>query len=135
MSSMIQAIDLTKKFGDFTANDHINLDVREKEIKCIVGENGAGKSTLMNMLYGLLKPTSGRSIRGKEVTMNSPIDAIANGIGMVHQHFKLVPSLTVYENILLGTEINVKKGNFRTPIVDQKEEIRRVEALIQRESF
>ena len=136
MSSMIQAIDLTKKFGDFTANDHINLDVREKEIKCIVGENGAGKSTLMNMLYGLLKPTSGKIlIHGKEVTMNSPIDAIANGIGMVHQHFKLVPSLTVYENILLGTEINVKKGNFRTPIVDQKEEIRRVEALIKENHF
>lgn len=101
MSSMIQTIDLTKKFGDFTANDRINLDVQEKEIKCIVGENGAGKSTLMNMLYGLLQPTSGKIlIRGKEVAMHSPIDAIANGIGMVHQHFKLVPSLTVYENIL-----------------------------------
>lgn len=136
MSSMIQAIDLTKKFGDFTANDHINLDVKEKEIKCIVGENGAGKSTLMNMLYGLLQPTSGKIlIRGKEVTMNSPVDAIANGIGMVHQHFKLVPSLTVYENILLGTEINVKKGSFRTPIVDQKEEIKRVEALIKENHF
>lgn len=109
MNSMIQTIDLTKKFGDFTANDHINLDVKEQEIKCIVGENGAGKSTMMNMLYGLLQPTSGKIlIRGKEVTMNSPIDAIANGIGMVHQHFKLVPSLTVYENILLGAEIKKK---------------------------
>ena len=96
--------------GDFTANDHINLDVKEQEIKCIVGENGAGKSTMMNMLYGLLQPTSGKIlIRGKEVTMNSPIDAIANGIGMVHQHFKLVPSLTVYENILLGAEIKKEK--------------------------
>lgn len=136
MNSMIQAIDLTKKFGDFTANDHINLDVKEKEIKCIVGENGAGKSTMMNMLYGLLKPTSGKIlIRGKEVVLNSPIDAIANGIGMVHQHFKLVPSLTVYENILLGAEINVKKGNFKTPFVDQKEEIKRVEKLIQENHF
>ena len=106
MNSMIQTIDLTKKFGDFTANDHINLDVKEQEIKCIVGENGAGKSTMMNMLYGLLQPTSGKIlIRGKEVTMNSPTDAIANGIGMVHQHFKLVPSLTVYENILLGADV------------------------------
>ena len=120
MNSMIQTIDLTKKFGDFTANDHINLDVKEQEIKCIVGENGAGKSTMMNMLYGLLQPTSGKIlIRGKEVTMNSPIDAIANGIGMVHQHFKLVPSLTVYENILLGAEI--KKKN--TPFVDKIEDI------------
>ena len=102
MSSMIQAIDLTKKFGDFTANDHINLDVREKEIKCIVGENGAGKSTLMNMLYGLLKPTSGKIlIHGKEVTMNSPIDAIANGIGMVHQHFKLSMKIFCWEQRLM----------------------------------
>ena len=118
--SMIEVVDLTKKFGDFTANDKISLSVEEQEIKCIVGENGAGKSTLMNMLYGLLQPTSGKIlIRGKEVRMNSPIDAIANGIGMVHQHFKLVPSLTVYENILLGVEI--KKG--KSPFVDAKTEL------------
>lgn len=136
MSSMIQAIDLTKKFGDFTANDHINIDVQEKEIKCIVGENGAGKSTMMNMLYGLLQPTSGKIlIRGKEVVMNSPVDAIKNGIGMVHQHFKLVPSLTVYENILLGTEINLKKGKFKTPLIDSKEELKRVEKLIKDNNF
>ena len=95
--SMIQTIDLTKRFGDFTANDHINISVEPQEIKCIVGENGAGKSTLMNMLYGLLEPTEGKIlIREKEVKLKSPIDAIAHGIGMVHQHFKLVPSLTVY---------------------------------------
>lgn len=136
MNSMIQTIDLTKKFGDFTANDHINLDVKEQEIKCIVGENGAGKSTMMNMLYGLLQPTSGKIlIRGKEVVMNNPIDAIANGIGMVHQHFKLVPSLTVYENILLGAEINKTKKNLKTPFVDQKEEIRRVQKLIEENHF
>ena len=132
MNSMIQTIDLTKKFNDFVANDHINLDVKEREIKCIVGENGAGKSTMMNMLYGLLQPTSGKIlIRGKEVTLNSPIDAIANGIGMVHQHFKLVPSLTVYENILLGAEITQNKNGMKTPFIDQKEEIKRVEKLIQ----
>lgn len=136
MNSMIQTIDLTKKFGNFTANDHINLDVKEQEIKCIVGENGAGKSTMMNMLYGLLQPSSGKIlIRGKEVVMNSPIDAIANGIGMVHQHFKLVPSLTVYENILLGTEINKTRKNLKTPFVDQKEEIRRVQKLIEENHF
>ena len=136
MNSMIQTIDLTKKFNDFVANDHINLDVKEQEIKCIVGENGAGKSTMMNMLYGLLQPTSGKIlIRGKEVTLNSPIDAIANGIGMVHQHFKLVPSLTVYENILLGAEITQKKSGMKTPFIDQKEEIKRVEKLIQENHF
>ncbi|WMC93925.1 ABC transporter ATP-binding protein [Kineothrix sp. MB12-C1] len=130
--SMIEVVNLTKKFGDFTANDAINLSVEAEEIKCIVGENGAGKSTLMNMLYGLLQPTSGKIlIRGKEVRLNSPIDAIANGIGMVHQHFKLVPSLTVYENILLGVEIC--KG--RTPFVDKKAEIERVQRLIEEYHF
>lgn len=130
--SMIEVSDLTKKFGDFTANDRITLSVEEQEIKCIVGENGAGKSTLMNMLYGLLQPTSGKIlIRGKEVKMNSPVDAIANGIGMVHQHFKLVPSLTVYENILLGVEL--KKG--KTPFIDQKTEIEKVQKLIDEYHF
>ena len=130
MNSMIQTIDLTKKFGDFTANDHINLDVKEQEIKCIVGENGAGKSTMMNMLYGLLQPTSGKIlIRGKEVTMNSPIDAIANGIGMVHQHFKLVPSLTVAENIVLGKE--PKKNGF----LDRKKAVEITRALSERFRF
>ena len=75
----IQTVDLTKKFNDFVANDHINLDVKEQEIKCIVGENGAGKSTMMNMLYGLLQPTSGKIlIRGKmcirdRVTLLQPV--------------------------------------------------------------
>lgn len=106
MNSMIQTVDLTKKFNDFVANDHINLDVKEQEIKCIVGENGAGKSTMMNMLYGLLQPTSGKIlIRGKEVTLNSPVDAIANGIGMVHQHFKLVPSLTA-QKVIIARELS-----------------------------
>lgn len=136
MSNLIEVKDLTKKFGDFTANDKINIQVKKQEIKCIVGENGAGKSTMMNMLYGLLQPTSGKIlIRGKEVVMNSPVDAIANGIGMVHQHFKLVPSLTVYENILLGTEINVKRGGFKTPIIDQKREIECVDKLIKENHF
>ena len=93
----------------FWALKDINFSIHEGERIGILGLNGAGKSTMMNMLYGLLQPTSGKIlIRGKEVTMNSPIDAIANGIGMVHQHFKLVPSLTVYENILLGAEIKRK---------------------------
>ena len=105
--NVIETVDLTKRFGNFTANDKINLTVEKNEIKCICGENGAGKSTLMNMLYGALQPTSGKIlINGKEVHFKSPVDAIACGIGMVHQHFKLVPSLTVYENIMLGIEIS-----------------------------
>ncbi len=130
--NMIQTIDLTKRFGDFTANDHINLSVAPQEIKCIVGENGAGKSTLMNMLYGLLEPTEGKIlIHGQEVKLKSPIDAIAHGIGMVHQHFKLVPSLTVYENIMLGIE--EKKG--RGFLVDKKTEIEKVRELISAYNF
>ena len=128
---MIQTIDLTKRFGDFTANDHINLSVEKQEIKCIVGENGAGKSTLMNMLYGLLEPTEGKIlIGGKEVKLKSPIDAIANGIGMVHQHFKLVPSLTVYENVMLGIE--EKKNGI---LIDKKKEIGKVRELIKAYNF
>ncbi|MBS6397899.1 MAG: ABC transporter ATP-binding protein [Clostridiales bacterium] len=130
--NMIQTIDLTKRFGDFTANDHINLSVEKQEIKCIVGENGAGKSTLMNMLYGLLEPTEGKIlIAGKEVKLKSPIDAIAHGIGMVHQHFKLVPSLTVYENIMLGIEENRGKSF----LIDKKTEIEKVRELIKKYNF
>lgn len=89
MKSIIQTVNLTRKFGDFVANNNISLDIKEGEIRCIVGENGAGKSTLMNMLYGLLAPSSGQIlIRGQEVKMNSPLTAIGVGIGMVHQHFK-----------------------------------------------
>lgn len=131
--SIIKTIDLTKKFGDFTANDAINLSVEKQEIKCIVGENGAGKSTLMNMLYGLLRPTSGKIlIRDQETAINSPVQAIANGLGMVHQHFKLVHSLTVYENILLGTEIKKSKNSI---FVDNKKEIEVVRKLIDKYKF
>ena len=131
MSAMIETVDLTKQFGDFVANDHICLSVEPQEIKCIVGENGAGKTTLMNMLYGLLEPTSGKIlIRGEEVRLKSPLNAISHGIGMVHQHFKLVPSLTVYENIMLGIEL--EKGKV---FIDRKQEIERVRALIQQYDF
>src|SRR4249919_333690 len=96
---------LTKRFGSFTANDHIDLTIEPGEIHCLLGENGAGKSTLMNMLYGLLTPTEGEIlIDGEPVTFASPSDAIAAGIGMVHQHFMLVPVFTVAENVMLGVE-------------------------------
>ncbi len=106
---VISMKDIVKKFGDFTANDHINLTVHKGEVHAILGENGAGKSTLMNVLYGLYKPTSGTiEVNGKEVSMSSANDAIAVGIGMVHQHFMLIQPFTVMENIVLGVE--PKKG-------------------------
>ena len=102
---VIEMRNIVKKFGDFTANDGINLTVHKGEIHAILGENGAGKSTLMNQLYGLFKPTSGDIlVNGKKIEMNNPRDAIAAGIGMVHQHFMLIQPFTVTENIVLGTE-------------------------------
>jgi simple sugar transport system ATP-binding protein len=96
---------ITKKFGDLTANDSIDLKVNDSEILAILGENGAGKSTLMNIVYGLLSADSGEIlIDGKKVEINSPADALEVGIGMVHQHFMLVPVFTVAENIVLGHE-------------------------------
>ncbi|NYD40855.1 ABC transporter ATP-binding protein [Nocardioides panaciterrulae] len=96
---------LTKRFGSFTANDQIDLTIEPGEIHCLLGENGAGKSTLMNMLYGLLEPTEGEIlVDGEPVRFGSPGDAIAAGIGMVHQHFMLVPVFTVAENVMLGRE-------------------------------
>ena len=130
--NIIETVDITKRYGDFVANDAINLAVSEGEIKAIVGENGAGKTTLMNMLYGLLSPTSGKLlVRGKEVNFSSPLDAINSGLGMVHQHFKLVPSLTVCENILLGIEVLKNK----TPFIDAKKQYEKVQAVVDKFKF
>ncbi|MFM2159639.1 MAG: hypothetical protein RLY39_170, partial [Actinomycetota bacterium] len=96
---------ITKTFGAFTANDSINLKVETGQIHAILGENGAGKSTLMNIVYGLLKADSGEIlIDGKTVDISGPSDALEVGIGMVHQHFMLIPVFTVAENIMLGHE-------------------------------
>jgi len=96
---------LTKRFGTLTANDRIDLTVEPGEIHCLLGENGAGKSTLMNMLYGLLDPDEGEILLdGEPTTINSPGDAIDAGIGMVHQHFMLIPVFTIAENVMLGHE-------------------------------
>lgn len=104
-TNVIEMRNIVKKFGDFTANDGINLTVHKGEIHAILGENGAGKSTLMNQLYGLYKPTSGDIlVNGKKLEMSNPRDAIDAGIGMVHQHFMLIQPFTVTENIVLGTE-------------------------------
>jgi general nucleoside transport system ATP-binding protein len=102
--SYLQLENITKKFGTFTANDNINLSVEAGAIHAILGENGAGKSTLMNIISGLYQPDSGEIyIDGKSVKINSSLEAIKLGIGMIHQHFMLVPQLTVTENIILGT--------------------------------
>jgi simple sugar transport system ATP-binding protein len=96
---------ITKRFGALTANDAIDLAVADGEIHAILGENGAGKSTLMNIVYGLLSPDEGSiSVDGKVIKVDSPIDALAAGIGMVHQHFMLIPVFSVAENIVLGHE-------------------------------
>ncbi|HWB38148.1 MAG TPA: ABC transporter ATP-binding protein [Rugosimonospora sp.] len=96
---------ITKRFGDLVANDHVDLVVEPGEIHALLGENGAGKSTLMNVLYGLLQPDSGEIlVDGEPVRFRGPGDAIRAGIGMVHQHFMLVPVFTVAENVMLGAE-------------------------------
>ena len=95
--------DISKRFGSVQANDHVDLTLRKSEILAILGENGSGKTTLMNMIYGIYYPDEGHIfVNGKEVTIRSPKDSYELGIGMVHQHFKLVDVLTAAENIVLG---------------------------------
>jgi len=116
---------ITKTFGALVANDSIDLAVADGEILAILGENGAGKSTLMNVVYGLLQPDSGSiSVNGKEITIHSPLDALEAGIGMVHQHFMLIPVFTVAENIVLGNEKTNKIGILN--LDKAREEIRRI---------
>ncbi|HLX57037.1 MAG TPA: ABC transporter ATP-binding protein [Ktedonobacteraceae bacterium] len=101
----VELREITKTWPGVVANDHVNLKVRKGEIHALVGENGAGKTTLMNILYGLIRPDSGEIyINGEPVHVGGPRDAIHLGIGMVHQHFMLIPPLTVAENIVLGHE-------------------------------
>jgi ABC-type uncharacterized transport system ATPase subunit len=109
MIPALQTKGVTKHFPGVLANDHVNFDLRKGEIHALLGENGAGKSTLMNVLYGLYQPDEGQILVNGELTqIASPADAIAKGIGMVHQHFMLVPPLTVTENIMLGRESRVQ---------------------------
>jgi ABC-type uncharacterized transport system ATPase subunit len=101
----IEMRDISKSWPGVIANDHVNLYVRKGEIHALVGENGAGKTTLMNILYGLIRPNSGEIlVNGQRVSINGPRDAIRLKVGMVHQHFMLIPPLTVAENIVLGHE-------------------------------
>ena len=105
MTNVLELRGITKSFPGVLANDHIDLELAKGEIHALLGENGAGKTTLMNILYGLYKPDEGEIlVRGKTADIQTPNDAIALGIGMVHQHFMLVPVMTVTENVMLGIE-------------------------------
>ena len=117
---ILEARNITKVYpGGVVANHNVNLQIKKGEIHALVGENGAGKSTLMKMLFGMLAPTEGQIfVDGKEVHFSSSSDAIAAGLGMVHQHFMQVPSMTVAENLILGAETGTA---FK---VDRKEAVR-----------
>jgi len=121
---------ITKRFPGIVANDHVDFDLRDGEVHALLGENGAGKSTLMNILYGLYKPDEGEVfLNGKRADIDSPHAAIAAGIGMVHQHFMLIPVMTVAENIVLAAEPT--KG----PLLDTNAAEAKVRELAERFKF
>ena len=102
---ILETKGICKKFGELTANEDVNIQVRRATVHAIIGENGAGKSTLMNMIAGIYRPTLGQIlIDGEPQVFRSPNDAAAKGIGMVHQEFMLYPDLTVLENMMMGFE-------------------------------
>jgi simple sugar transport system ATP-binding protein len=124
---VLEARGITKKFPGVIANENINLTLHKGEILALLGENGAGKSTLMNIIYGLYQPTEGEiRVQGKVVKMSNPNDAIHLGIGMVHQHFQLVPVMTVAENVMLGSE------SIRNGLLDTRAVAQRIDELSQR---
>ncbi len=124
MTPILELRGITKTFPGVVANDHIDLTLNQGEILALLGENGAGKTTLMNILYGLYTPDEGDIIiKGQKAAIVSPTDAIRQGIGMVHQHFMLVPPLTVTENVILGDELT------RGLLLDRRRAARRVREI------
>ena len=125
---IVEMKSITKMFGETVANNSIDFDLRPAEIHVLLGENGAGKTTLMNILFGHVRADSGSiSIRGQQVNIHSPSDAIANGIGMVHQHFSLVPSFTVAENVMLGvrkaSNLVLRDHEIETAVADRSKRL------------
>ena len=124
MPPVLEVRNITKRFPGVLANDHISFTLEQGEIHAFLGENGAGKSTLMNILYGMYDPDEGEIlINGEPIRISGPSDAIRRGLGMVHQHFMLVPTLTVAENVMLGTEIT------RSMFLDERKANERIRAL------
>lgn len=125
MAPVLELRGITKRFPGVLANDHIDLTLEKGEIHALLGENGAGKTTLMNILYGLYQPDEGQIfVKGKQLQVYSPTDAIRAGIGMVHQHFMLIPVFTVTENVMLGAE-TVVAGD----VLDRKAAAQRIRQI------
>jgi len=138
MTLALQASGITKRFPGVLANDHVDFALEKGEIHALLGENGAGKSTLMNILYGLYQPDEGEiQINGVTTRITSPHDAISQGIGMVHQHFMLIPPLTVTENIMLGQESTVDSTRYlgKLATLDRRRVARRIRELSQQYSL
>ena len=117
MPLALEARGITKRFPGVLANDKVDFQLEKGEIHALLGENGAGKTTLMNILYGLYKADEGEIlVDGQPITMTDPKDAIRHGIGMVHQHFMLVPVMTVAENVMLGDEVSTPRSAWMGPV-------------------